>query len=153
MSRIDQQFADTIKSIGETMAHWATLRDRYEPIIAKLEDFGAEPTYSGWLYASITGNRDKLVKVIRALRTSGLKSYLHPKEGSPEFRALYESDDKALHVYLTFTSTVCKRIKIGTKTETVDVYEVQCGEEPIDESTAEPEVAPEVKTEADDISF
>lgn len=126
---IDKDFASRIKALANDMEIWNAKRDLYQPIISKLEALGSEPTFTAHLYAPLTGNRDKLIATIRALRTSGLKSTQIPREGQPQFSAWYCSEDQSVQVCLMFTSSVCRKVKVGTKTETVDVFEVQCGEE------------------------
>jgi hypothetical protein len=130
MSKIEENFVNQIKYLGDQMSDWNKNSARYLPIVEQLEALGSEPSFSCWVYAGIIGNRDKLIKAIRILRTSGLKSCDIPKEGSSTFSSWYHNEDHSLGVFLSFSSTVCRRVKVGTKTETVDVYAVECGEDP-----------------------
>lgn len=150
-----------IESVTKTLASWVQEKHLYIPIIEKLEALGSEPAYNGYLYASLTGNRDTILGAIRALRSCGLKSKEHPKEGQPSFQAWYENADQTVRVYLNFSSTVCRRVKTGTRTEIVDVYEVQCGDDPVPEQDvpgspedpAETQLDVQVKNPDDDIPF
>lgn len=111
-------------------AAWAKSRALLIPVAERLSELGSEPyMYSSTImYSTLTGDVHKLVDAIRALRTNGFKSDSKPERKKPDFVAYYAHPDTKVNVLLSFSSSVCRRVKVGTKTETVDVYEVQCGE-------------------------
>jgi hypothetical protein len=129
VSSIDNNFAEQFRIIAESMTEWNAARSRYESLVTALESLGSEPTFgANYLYASISGDKDKLVQVIRLLRTSGLVADddKKPAEKQPLFQAWYRNAADDVRVYLSFSSTVCKRVQVGTETKEVPVYETVC---------------------------
>lgn len=85
---------------------------------------------------TIAGDSHDLAKAIRAVRTRGYTTnWSPPKENDPSWSGFYNKEDGP-EVYISFTSKVCRRVKIGTKTVEQDVYEIQCGDQ--GESVAAP---------------
>lgn len=72
---------------------------------------------------------DKLVMhgIFKAFRALGYISDKRPTEKESQFTCYWNHPDSDMRIWLRFSSTVCKRIKIGTKMEKVDVYETRCG--------------------------
>jgi hypothetical protein len=100
------------------------------PVLEKLAALGADPSVynESFVYASVTGDVHKLTDAIRALRTGGFTSTEKPARGEPSFTAYYTHPEGNMKILLAFSSSVCRRVKVGTKTETVDVYELRCEE-------------------------
>ncbi len=143
-----KRLADKRAALVDMESHWQQSKPYALPVVEKLAALGSEPyVYSSDLvYAALTGDVHILTDAIRALRVGGFKSSEKPERKSPTFTSVFTHPDAKLRILLAFSSSVCRRIKVGTKTETVDVYEVQCGES--DEFQAEG------KTEvADDVPF
>ncbi len=78
-----------------------------------------------------TGDKHKLAEAIRILRTNGLKksSGDEPQKGKSSLYQVYSNDDIP-DITLSFSSTSCRRVQVGTKTETVEtpIYETVCDE-------------------------
>lgn len=125
--RIDQEFANSFKYLTESLREWSERRVLYTPLVEKFEGINAEPQWSSnYLYVPVTGDKAKLAQAIRILRTAGLVSENKPKPNQPSFQSFYEDAGKTRKVYLNFTSSVCKRVQVGTKMEEVPVYQVKC---------------------------
>jgi len=76
---------------------------------------------------SITGDRHTLKAIYAAFRKLGYEPSDRPtKEHKPTFSCYWNHPVEDAKFWLYFTSNKCTRIKVGTKTEEVDVYEVVC---------------------------
>jgi hypothetical protein len=93
------------------------------------------------LTINVAGDKHILASAIRALRTHGFKTRNEPPATNASSWSAWfepEHEDHALpweirqsgRVYLYFSSTVCRRVKVGqtTRVVTEDVYETVCGE-------------------------
>lgn len=74
---------------------------------------------------SIAGDKEVLKQTWNKLRTMGYETSEVPEEDSTGFSCWWYKEDEPT-IWLSFSSTVCKRVKVGTETQEVDVYEVQC---------------------------
>ena len=76
---------------------------------------------------SITGDKHTLNAVFAAFRKLGYEPSARPtKEHKPTFSCYWNHPVEDAKFWLYFTSNKCTRIKVGTKTEEVDIYEVVC---------------------------
>src|SRR5882724_2846647 len=132
------RIAQVRKDADTQEANWIEARAVAVPVLEKLIAMGAEPyfIYNDTIYASVTGDVHQLTDAIRALRTGGYKANSKPERKSSTYNAFFKHTTSGVDIYLAFSSSVCRRVKVGTKTETVDVYEIHCGES--DEFSAEP---------------
>ncbi len=76
---------------------------------------------------SYAGDKLVLKGIYKAFRKLGYVSAKRPQENESQFTCYWEHPKSDMRIWLKFNSTVCKRIKIGTKMEQVDVYETRCG--------------------------
>lgn len=84
---------------------------------------------SGDINLSFTGNGAKLGEVWGLLRRYGYAPNNRPKKGESSFHTHWYKDGFST-IWMSFSSSVCRRVQVGTKTETVPIYEVQCGDMP-----------------------
>jgi len=78
----------------------------------------------------LTGNKQDLEAVWGLLRKAGFECKdKRPEQSTPSWSGWFRKDGHEGAVYLSFTSTVCRRVVVGTKMEEVPIYEVNCGEE------------------------
>lgn len=137
MSSIDQSIADSLEYYGKQIIAWAKVRALFEPVVLAFDELEVSATFSSdsILYVSAYGDKKRLAEVVRVLRTRGWNTETKPEEKSPEYKATFtvEATEYAPFppkgsVYLMFTSSVCRRVKTGTKMVEQDVFEVQCGD-------------------------
>ena len=75
----------------------------------------------------ITGSRAELDIVFGVLRRAGLTPGRRPEEKNTYYSTFwYWTEDKSEYVFVSFSSTSCKRVKTGTELKEVDVYEMVC---------------------------
>lgn len=96
------------------------------------EDMDIEPGFSmdgDYINLSFTGDGPKLAAVWKLLRHHGFKNSCHPKKGDTTFYAFWEQEGHA-KFFMSFTSSVCRRVQVGTKMVETPIYETHCGEMP-----------------------
>ena len=81
---------------------------------------------SGSYNINITGSRADLDIMFGLLRRAGLSPTRRPEEKSSTYYTAWDGED--LSIWVFFSSTSCKRVQVGTKTEEVPVYETVCTE-------------------------
>lgn len=82
---------------------------------------------NGCIDLSYAGDKHVLEGVFAALRQLGYKPSSRPKdEKMTSFSCWFDHDEESLRLWLSFSSTVCKRVKVGTKMVEQDVYEIVC---------------------------
>ncbi|MCK4900200.1 MAG: hypothetical protein KAS38_15575 [Anaerolineales bacterium] len=76
----------------------------------------------------ISGTAQELKQCFRAFRTLGYAPSSRPTETKlASFTCMFTHPDKKVQFWINFTSTVCKRVKIGTEMIESNVYETVCG--------------------------
>jgi len=82
---------------------------------------------SNCLDLSYSGDKLVLQGIYKVFRKLGYQSETRPQENEPTFTSFWNHPESDMKIWLRFTSTVCKRVKIGTKTVEEDIYETRCG--------------------------
>ena len=131
-AKIDQDFIDALNRVRKERASWDHGSKLMVPVLQKFKELGADPRYSGgdWVHVSLSGDAHAIADGVRILRTAGWKTdSAKPTRNSPQWSAFFSHENViGMSIYFSFSSSVCRRVKVGTETKTVDVYEVQCGE-------------------------
>jgi len=78
---------------------------------------------------SFTGDGPKLTAVWKLLRQHGYKTEDHPKKGDTSFYAFWRQEGRP-SLLMNFSSSMCRRVQVGTKLVEQPIYETQCGELP-----------------------
>lgn len=126
---IEIMLAERALELAKRRMRWNSIKDFYRPIINALQRLGIEPGLSNDVDVAFTGDAHRLATVVRLLRTSGFTtSAARPKPGDTQWTAFYAHPNCGTHLYLTFTSSVCRRVKTGTRMVEQDIYETQCGD-------------------------
>lgn len=97
-----------------------------DPLIQQLETLGAEFYGDTSINVQVVGDVKLLGRVWGAFRRAGYQSYSRPAKNEPSWSGWFHHDN-AMGMYLSFTSTVCRRVKIGSQMVMQDVYSVECG--------------------------
>ncbi len=107
------------------------------PLFIALEsleiDIRLDANSSSSIEIPFTGDGDRLAEVWGLLRRAGWKLASNPpKKGDTSFSGIWahQSDKRLADLWVSFTSTACRRVQIGTQMVEQPVYEVQCGELP-----------------------
>jgi hypothetical protein len=134
-SLVDIKLAEAALAIAKDRLQWASCKEFFSPVVNALQRIGAEPYLSGGtIYVSMTGDKDKLIQAFRIFRTAGMEFIGdRPKKGDSTWHSAFRHPTQTVYVFFQFTSSVCRRVKTGTKMVEQDVYEVQCGDISADE--------------------
>lgn len=91
------------------------------------------------LNVSFTGGKQALEKAFKILRFKGFVPDGRPTEKDTKFTTYFRHPDGA-SVWLSFSSSVCVRVQVGTRTVEEPIYEIQCEEPaPAAVASADPE--------------
>lgn len=100
-----------------------------------------------YISVSFTGDGARLTAVWRAFRTHGYNTESRPKKGDTTFYTFWYRDGMS-KLFMHFSSTMCRRVQVGTKMVEQPVYEIQCGELPeLDHAESVPAVAESFDTD------
>jgi hypothetical protein len=78
---------------------------------------------------SITGPRADLDVMFGILRRFGLQPKNRPEEKTQYYSTFWKFDElMSEFLFVTFSSTSCRRVQVGTKMEEVPVYDTVCEE-------------------------
>lgn len=109
-------------------------------LFRSLEELDIDPSFSlsdGDVNVSFTGDGPKLAEVWKALRAAGYEPNARPKKGESTFYTHWNREGYS-SIWMSFASSVCRRVKVDTKMVEQDVFETQCGELPEIESEDKP---------------
>ena len=136
-SSVDIHLAEQALELAKLRQRWSACKDLFAPVIAGFQRTGVEPYIaSDYVVVKLTGDKGKLEQAFRILRSAGLTfSADRPKKGDSEWCAFFHHPETDTKVFFQFASSVCKRVKVGTKMVQQDVYETQCGDISADEPT------------------
>jgi hypothetical protein len=113
-----------------TLGWWAKNHDQYDGLLDKLVNAGFQVSLSNsGIDISGSGDKAMLILAFKLLRAEGYTPSRRPEAKDTYFSTYMRHDDlDRRSIWFTFSSTVCKRVQVGTEMKEVAVYEVQCGE-------------------------
>jgi hypothetical protein len=101
-----------------------------DPILDRMDALG--PTHIWFdgdsLMLVLSGDKATLIQAIRALRTSGYDTSPDeqgPQAGQAAYRVWFHKEG-SIDIWFSFSSTQCKRVKVGTRMVEEGVYETVC---------------------------
>lgn len=121
------------QAVQKHMALYLHTVQTLAPLFRFLEDADIDIDFDpnrGDIDLHFTGDGARLGKVWGELRRNGYKTESRPKQGDTAFQAFWDCEGFS-RIWLSFSSSVCKRVQVGTKTVEVPVYETQCGDLPV----------------------
>ena len=110
-------------------AMMATVRS-LAPMFRELEHMDIEPRFDlvlGSIDLAFTGDGDRLGKVWAILRRHGYSTHSRPKKGDMTFSAFWDCEGQS-KIWMSFSSSICKRVQVGTEMKEVPIYETRCDE-------------------------
>jgi hypothetical protein len=129
-SIIDLSLMEEKLALAKKIAKWNGAKSVLVPLVKSLVDVGLEPTFDGQINLNFSGYKEKLAQVMRIVRTSGwVLTADRPKKGDSSWYSNGNHPGTTVAMSFYFTSSVCKRVKTGTKMVEQDVYEVRCGDD------------------------
>lgn len=89
----------------------------------KFADFSA-----GTFTINLTGGKPEVTNLIRVLRNHGYDSSRRPEGKQTYYSEFWKNEKDNITVFVCFSSTYCRSVKVGTKMVEVPIYDVVCGE-------------------------
>ena len=126
---IDEKLTQEVSEIETRRERWLDIREYFLPLVRRFKGLEIEPSFDGRdINLSFSGDKAKLTSVIRILRTNSFDTDAEaPKANSNYWSAYFtNAEDSRIQFWISFSSTVCRMVKVGTKMVEQDVYEVQC---------------------------
>lgn len=116
-------------ALTERRARWARYRNELLPMVRAFQKLNATFYFPDTLDVSIYGDKHTLAAAVRIFRTHGFSTASEPpKKGDSTWSVFYSKNDCDLRWWFRFSSSVCRRVKVGTRTVEQDVYETVCDE-------------------------
>jgi hypothetical protein len=149
VSQITADFAQDMKSLADRINHWHNEKEAFYPVLEKLDEIDGVTCSGGYgLSVRASGDGALLTLIVRALRTTGWYSEDdRPKKNSTHWWATFRRrSDSGTGTYygpsinVSFSSTLCKQVKVGTEMREVAIYETQCEDLTIAEPLGKPDL-------------
>ena len=138
---IDLELAQKILDARKLQAKWALIKKFYRPTLTKLRAEGLEPSLDQTdINLFFSGDKQRLQSVWQIMRYAGFEfEGRRPAKGDSTACGRWKHPECSTALWMHFTSTVCRRVKVGTRLVEQDIYETICGdaELPPDEPIAQ----------------
>jgi hypothetical protein len=122
---------DIIRKAENDINYYTARKEAFDPPLLELEETGY-PIDVRLTSVSVdirfSGPRKMLNDVFGILRKYGFKPDKRPKEGETSYSGFFH-DEVGRAFYLSFSSTSCRRVQVGTKTVEQPIYETVCDDE------------------------
>jgi hypothetical protein len=121
------KLSDAHGKLARRANEWNRCKGKYLKFVQEMILLGCElSTDSDFdFHFRVAGDKQKFLQLVRCHRRHGFKPDMPEKGATSAFWRINERSDQ-IGMYLSFSSTVCHRVKVGTKMVEQDVYETQC---------------------------
>ena len=99
----------------------------------------------------LAGTAEDLTKIVRIIRRNGWELISSRPRAGDAIWGAYFSKSGCPKVWLYFSSTVCKRVKVGTRMVEEDIYETRCTDQLSDAAVESSEPTPRQEKVVDEI--
>lgn len=141
MSKLQQLRKEAVERHEKLLTYIDTYAAVLNPILEEVEKLDPQrvDVDDGYTNLNIIGDKHKLNAIFGILRRHGYAPDHRPKAGQSSYCEFFRRSDSESEptIWLSFSSTQCRRVKTGTVTRTVteDVYETVCDEQEFPEQT------------------
>jgi hypothetical protein len=127
---IDLQLVEDKLRLAKKQMMWNASRSVLDPCVQAFTKLGLDlHLETDYINLSVTGDAKRLGEVVRILRIGGFNTAAaRPKIGDTSWCAFWKNELCPVKFFLNFTSSVCRRIKVGTRLVEEDVFETKCGD-------------------------
>lgn len=135
---IERQLIKEALAVAERRETWQMHKSELAPVVNAMRKLGADVSLSDSLDIRMVGDAKVLAAAVRILRTSGFGTGAkRPSKGDTTWTAFFKSDSLAVSIYFSFSSSVCRRVQVGTAMVEQPVFETVCDsiELPVDMPT------------------
>lgn len=134
---VDIELKKDAVSLQERRLLWRQHKATLAPIVAKALALNGRVAFPNSLDIHLSGDKHALAEMVRVLRTRGFSTANSPpKKGDNIWSAFFRKDGIPFDIWFSFSSTVCRRVKVGTKMVEQDVFETVCDELTLPETEA-----------------
>ncbi len=139
MNKVEQRLKKEFESFQRGLEAFDEYKEQLKPIIEGIEKIDPEidmywDGVESDLIISFTGNKHRLAEVVRVLRINGwVASSQPPKSNDSSWGSYFIHAKTTATVWLYFTSSVCRRVQVGTQMVEQPIWGVRC-EEDLDSS-------------------
>lgn len=140
MKTITELRADALAQHAQRLDVLGRIERHYDVLAAELAELEPHAYVDSFdLNVLFTGSQQALQKAFKILRSKGFVPDERPKEKDTKFHTYFRHPDGA-SVWLSFSSSVCVRVQVGTRTVEEPIYEIQCEEPtPVVAAVVDPE--------------
>lgn len=113
--------------VARRAKQWLATNGQYLKFVQEMILLGCElsPDSDFDLHFRVAGDKEKFLQLVRCHRRHGFKPDMPAKGATSAFWRVNEYGAE-IGMYFNFSSTVCHRVKVGTKMVEQDVYETHC---------------------------
>lgn len=121
------KLSDAHGRLARRANEWNRLKGKYLKFVQEMVLLGCElSTDSDFdIHFRVAGDKQKFLSLVRCQRRYGFKPSMPEKGATSAFWRINDYAEQ-MAMYFSFSSTVCHRVKVGTKTVEQDVYETRC---------------------------
>lgn len=121
------KLSDAHSKLARMANEWNRCKGQYLKFVQEMVLLGCElSTDSDFdIHFRVAGDKQKFLQLVRCHRRYGFKPEMPAKGATTAFWRI-NGRDAQMGMYFSFSSTVCHRVKVGTKMVEQDVYETQC---------------------------
>ena len=119
---------EDIRRTENKVSYYTLRKEVFDPILEEFEtsfDVVSVSLDISSIDISIAGKRDVLVKAFGILRRAEFNTSHRPEENKASYSA-YFTNPSGAKIWLSFSSTQCRRVQVGTETVEQPVYETVC---------------------------
>lgn len=131
MNKIESLLQQQANAIMERHTQYKNSKELIDDTIAVLEPLALRMDFPNSIDFGFTGDKTLLNEVFKQLRRLGWNTQFRLGENDIAYSAFWSHDKSEVRIWISFTSTQCRRVKVGTKTVEVDVYETRCNDDMI----------------------
>lgn len=120
------------QKVSKALKEFKRTVNEMSPLFRSLEEMDIDLQFNpdgGYIALCFTGDGERLAAVWKELRRNDYKNDCRPKKGDTTFCAFWYREGYA-NLFMNFSSSMCKRVQVGTKMVETPIYETQCGELP-----------------------
>lgn len=127
LNPVFSKLRDAHEKIARRANQWIALKGQYLKFVQEMVLLGCElSTDSDFdFHFRVSGDKQKFLQLVRCHRRHGFKPDMPAKGDTSAFWRINECD-AVIGLYFSFSSTVCQRVKVGTKMVEQDVFETHC---------------------------
>ena len=121
--------ADEQERVSQLVRTIADNKDDMDILLAAFEPLALNIYFPNSLDFHFSGDKALLNRIWHIMRSNGWEATREPPEANAtSWNGFWEKPGATVKVWISFTSTVCKRVQVGTQMVEQPIYEVRCEE-------------------------